>query len=40
MSTQQAEPLIVKNRDKIDKRQYNYSLNNSYIQEIEKMLKD
>jgi hypothetical protein len=40
MSTQQTEPLIVKNRDKIDKRQYNYSLNNSYIQEIEKMLKD
>jgi len=40
MSTQQTEPLIVKNRDRIDKRQYNYSLNNSYIQEIEKMLKD
>ncbi len=39
MSTQQTEALIVKNRDKIDKRQYNYSLNNSYIHEIEQLLK-
>ncbi len=40
MSTQQTESLIVKDRDKIDKRQYNYSLNKSYINDIEKMLKD
>ncbi len=40
MATQSTEPLVVKNRDKIDKRQYNYGLNNLYIHEIEKLLKD
>ena len=40
MSTQKSEPLIIKNRDKIDKRQYNYSINKEYIPVIEKMLKD
>jgi hypothetical protein len=40
MATQNAEPLIIKNRDKADKRQYNYGLNKLYILEIEKLLKD
>jgi hypothetical protein len=40
MATQNSEPLIVKNRDKADKRQYNYGLNNLYVLEIEKLLKD
>jgi hypothetical protein len=40
MSTQNAESLFIKTRDSADKRQYNYSLNPSYIQEIEKLLKD
>ena len=40
MATQNAEPLVIKNRDKADKRQYNYGLNKLYILEIEKLLKD
>jgi hypothetical protein len=40
MSTQNAESLFIKTRDSADKRQYNYSLNPRYIQEIEKLLKD
>lgn len=39
MATQNTEPLVIKNRDKVDKRQYNYDLNNLYIMEIEKLLK-
>jgi hypothetical protein len=40
MTTQNTESLIIKNRDKADKRQYNYGLNNLYLSEIEKLLKD
>jgi hypothetical protein len=40
MATQSKEPLIIKNRDKDDKRQYNYDLNKLYMLEIEKLLKD
>ncbi len=40
MATQNIEPLVIKNRDKADKRQYNYDLNKMYIIEIEKQFKD
>ena len=40
LATRQGDPLIVKNRDVNDKRQYNYSLNKKYIVEIEKLLKN
>jgi hypothetical protein len=40
MATQNTEPLIIKNRDKTDKRQYNYDLNKMYSFEIEKLFKD
>ena len=40
MATQNTEPLIIKNRDKTDKRQYNYDVNEMYVVEIEKLLKD
>ncbi|MCE2844029.1 MAG: hypothetical protein LW604_02260 [Sediminibacterium sp.] len=40
MSTQYKDPLIVKQRDHSDKRQYNYSLNNTYIVDIEKLFKE
>ena len=40
MATQYSEPLIVKQRDHSDKRQYNYSLNNAYIADIENLLKN
>ena len=40
MATQNTEHLIVKNRDKIDKRQYNYGLNQLYLTAIEKLFKD
>ena len=40
MATQYSEPLIVKQRDHSDKRQYNYSLNTAYIADIEKLLKN
>jgi hypothetical protein len=40
MATQNTEPLIIKNRDKADKRQYNYDLNDIYILEVEKLLKE
>jgi hypothetical protein len=40
MSTQYSDPLIVKQRDHSDKRQYNYSLNNTYIVDIEKLFKE
>jgi hypothetical protein len=40
MATQNSEPLIVKNRDKEDKRQYNYGLNELYLSAIEKLFKD
>jgi hypothetical protein len=40
MSTQNTDSLFIKTRDSGDKRQYNYSLNPRYIQEIEKLLKD
>lgn len=40
MATQNTEQLIIKNRDSIDKRQYNYGLNNLYVHAIEKLLKD
>lgn len=39
MATQEKEPLIIKNRDQSDKRQYNYDLNKLYMLEIEKILK-
>ena len=37
LATQQEEPLIIKNRDAADKRQYNYTLNEKYIKHIEKL---
>ncbi len=40
MATQYTEPLIVKQRDHSDKRQYNYSLNSTYILDIEKLFKE
>ena len=40
MATQYSEPLIVKQRDHSDKRQYNYSLNSAYIVDIENLLKN
>jgi hypothetical protein len=40
MATQYTEPLIVKQRDHSDKRQYNYSLNSNYILDIEKLFKE
>lgn len=40
MATQNTEHLIIKNRDTIDKRQYNYGINDLYINAIEKLLKD
>jgi hypothetical protein len=39
MATQQANPLIIKNRDKGDKRQFNYDLSTLYASEIEKLFK-
>ena len=38
MATQHSEPLIIKHRDTADKRQYNYSINLNYIEDIEKLL--
>jgi hypothetical protein len=38
LSTQQQLPLIVKTRDTIDKRQYNYGLESSYLVYLEKMI--
>ena len=40
MTTQNIDPLIVKNRDKSDKRQYNYDLNHLYVLEVEKVIKE
>ena len=40
MSTQHIEPLIIKHRDSSDKRQYNYSINPNYIDDVEKLLND
>ena len=40
MATQNTEQLIIKNRDTLDKRQYNYGINDLYIHAIEKLLKD
>lgn len=39
MATQHADPLIIKNRDKADKRQFNYDLNALYLAEVEKLFK-
>jgi hypothetical protein len=39
MATQQTEPLIIKNRDKGDKRQFNYDLNSLYTSEVGKLFK-
>ena len=39
LSTQQQLPLIIKTRDSIDKRQYNYGLEPSYIVYLEKMIE-
>jgi hypothetical protein len=39
LATQQEEPLIIKERDKDDKRQYNYSIHSNYIKDIESLLK-
>lgn len=39
MATQQTEPLIIKNRDKGDKRQFNYDLNSLYTIEVGKLFK-
>lgn len=40
MSTQHTEPLIIKHRDSTDKRQYNYSINPIYIEDVAKLLND
>jgi hypothetical protein len=40
MATQNTEQLIIKNRDKVDKRQYNYGLNELHLLAIEKFFKD
>ena len=40
MATQNTEQLIIKNRDTLDKRQYNYGINDLYIHAIEKLLND
>lgn len=40
LATQQTDALIVKKRDLLDKRQFNYGLNEAYLLEIEKLLKD
>lgn len=39
MATQHTDPLIIKNRDKADKRQFNYDLNALYLAEVEKLFK-
>jgi len=39
LSTQEPLPLIVKTRDSIDKRQYNYGLEPSYLLYLEKMIQ-
>jgi hypothetical protein len=39
LSTQQQLPLIIKTRDSIDKRQYNYGLEPSYLSYLEKMIQ-
>jgi len=39
LSTQEQLPLIVKTRDSIDKRQYNYGLEPSYLLYLEKMIE-
>jgi len=39
LSTQEPLPLIVKTRDNIDKRQYNYGLEPSYLLYLEKMIQ-
>ena len=40
MTTQNTDSLIIKNRDKSDKRQYNYDLNHLYVLDIEKIIKE
>ena len=40
LATQQNLPLIVKSRDSVDKRQYNYGLEARYIQELAKHFKN
>ncbi len=40
LATQQSLPLIVKSRDSIDKRQYNYGLEAKYIQALAKHFKN
>jgi hypothetical protein len=40
LATQQSLPLIVKSRDSVDKRQYNYGLESKYIQELAKHFKN
>jgi len=39
LSTQQQLPLIIKTRDSVDKRQYNYGLEPSYLLHLEKMVE-
>ena len=39
LSTQQQLPLIIKTRDSVDKRQYNYGLEPSYLIYLEKMIE-
>lgn len=39
LATQQVSPLIIKQRDELDKRQFNYTLNLEYIAAIGKLLK-
>jgi hypothetical protein len=39
LATQHKTPLIMKNRDQQDKRQFNYTLNLEYIGAIEKLLQ-
>ena len=40
LATQQSLPLIIKSRDSIDKRQYNYGLESKYIQALAKHFKN
>jgi hypothetical protein len=39
LATQQSLPLIIKSRDKIDKRVYNYGMENRYVQALSKYFK-
>ena len=40
LATQQKNPLIIKKRDELDKRQFNYTLSSEYIFEIDLLFKN